>query len=210
MSGGRVAVTSSGFGPSAREIPSFDGTIYVANWGNRGILIAVGGSDMQTVHVYDIDKERWYDQTATGDLPETRQDFCIAGAPSNNHTYEILIYGGWDGHSGPEAVRYDTAHVLTLPGFYWVKAGYPAAHPRHGLSCNAVGGGQVLIIGGVDTTQKASNGSSEHAAGFATRDPFPNGLAIFDLSKMAWSSVYRAKRPLQPAPTAVQAYYDTQ
>jgi hypothetical protein len=165
---------------------------------------------MRTAHVYDFDQDRWYSQNTTGDVPEIRRDFCIAGAPSNNRTFEILVYGGWKGKAGPDTVRFDTVHVLTLPGFNWFQVNYTAAHPRHSLTCNYVGGGQVLITGGVDPTQQAGNGSSEHAAGFSTPDPNPNGLSIFDLSKMVWSSIFRAKRPLQRPAVVVQAYYNAQ
>jgi hypothetical protein len=164
-----------------------------------------GTDSFQTVHVYDVDEQRWYEQKTTGDIPEPRKDFCIAGSPSSNRTHEILVYAGWNGELGAGAVPYDSAYVLTLPGFYWAKADYAAAHPRHGLSCNAVGGSQILAIGGVDTTQ---NGSDSYAAGFTTRDPFARGLAIFDLAALAWSSVYRANRPLQPPAPKVQAYYN--
>lgn len=216
ISDGKMIGTHTG-GPSDR-VPSFEGVTFVPNWGDRGILVAAGGSQdkvggnndqgMQTVHVYDIDEQRWYDQTTSGDIPEARRDFCMAGAPSSNRTHEILVYAGWNGELGPDAVRYDSAYVLTLPGFYWVKADYPAAHPRHGLTCNAVGGSQILTIGGVDTTQQAGDGAGQHAAGFTTRDPFDQGVAIFDMGSLTWSSAYHARRSLQPPAAKIQAYYN--
>ncbi|KAL2159613.1 hypothetical protein VTH06DRAFT_2182 [Thermothelomyces fergusii] len=192
------------------------GIAYVPNWGNRGILVAVGGTPdrrdnnvilptFRIVRIYDIDKQRWYDQQSTGAIPEPRQDFCFAGSPSNNRTYELLVYAGWAGQLGPAAVPYDSAYVLTLPGFYWARADYPPAHPRHGLSCNGVGGSQILTIGGVDTTQY---GNDSYAAGFATRDPFLQGLAIFDLGALAWSPAYRARRSAQPPAPRFREYYD--
>ncbi|KAK4127899.1 hypothetical protein N657DRAFT_566669, partial [Parathielavia appendiculata] len=199
-------------------IPFFAGMVYVPNWGDRGILIAVGGSQNQaldnrnssfeTVHVYDVEAQRWYHQKTTGDIPQYRTDFCIAGAVSSNRTHEILVYGGWDGQLGAGATPYDSAYVLTLPAFHWAKADYPAAHPRHGLSCNAVGGSQILTIGGVDTAHEAGNDS--YRAGFQTRDPFSKGLAVFDLSTLTWSAAYRAKQSPQPPAPRIQEYYNAQ
>jgi hypothetical protein len=210
-------VDTSGIEPR-RGFPTFSGVAYVPNWGNLGVLIAVGGSQgwgrnssntnssFETVHIYDIDAERWFDQKTTGDIPGYRTDFCIAGAVSSNRTHEILIYGGWNGELGAAAIPYDSAYVLTLPGFFWIKADYPAAHPRHGLSCSAVGGSQILTIGGVDTAQEAGNDS--YTAGFNTRDPFAQGLAVFDLSTLAWSPGYRAKQSPQPPAAKIQEYYN--
>jgi hypothetical protein len=199
---------------------SYNGTTFVTNWGNRGLLIAVGGGSQgrrgnrqnnsqgrfQTVHVYDIENDRWYEQQSTGAIPQARQDFCMAGSPSNNETHEILVYAGWNGTLGSSSIPYDSAYVLTLPGFYWVKADYPAAHPRHGLSCDAVSGGQIVTVGGVDTTQQDANDS--YSAVFKTPDPFTQGLAIFDLSALSWRSSYQAQRGLQPPASEVQDYYN--
>ncbi|KAH6626111.1 hypothetical protein B0J18DRAFT_464151 [Chaetomium sp. MPI-SDFR-AT-0129] len=212
--------TSSGPNTIGRSTPNLNGTTYIPNWGNRGIIVGVGGTlpaprngnssqpnppSFQTIQIYDVDKERWYDQKTTGAVPEPRKDFCIVGSPSRNQTHEILVYAGWNGQSGPSATAYDTAHVLSLPGFYWVKVDYEAARPRHGLSCEDVGGSQILIIGGVDSTQ---NGSDSYAAGFMTKDPFPNGLAVFDLAALAFGSMYHSQRYPQPPSPRISAYYD--
>ena len=199
----------------------FNGTVYVPNWGSRGIIVALGQTPtpspnvaataaglFQTVHVYDIGNNTWYEQLPTGDVPDRRQDFCIAGAPSSNNTFEILVYGGWTGEAGDAAVPLDSAYILTRPGFHWVRADYPAANPRHGLSCNAVGGGQILTIGGIDSTQRGGEGVQAYAAGFATPDPFGQGLGVFDLSTLSWSPHFRANRGVQPFAPQVQAYYD--
>ncbi len=215
-------------GPFVSGRVSYNGTVYVSTWGHHGILIAVGGpqdtsqgqranrtknnnaQNFQTVHVYDIGNARWYEQQSSGDIPDTRQDFCMAGSPSSNRTHEILVYAGWNGQPGPGAIPYDSAYVLTLPGFFWVKANYTAAHPRHGLTCEAVGGSQILTIGGVDSTQqKDPNTNDTYTPGFNTRDPFPQGLAIFDLASLAWSSSYSANRGFQPPASQIQAYYNT-
>ncbi|KAJ4306323.1 hypothetical protein N0V88_001123 [Collariella sp. IMI 366227] len=210
--------SSSIWGPSGGGWMTSGGTTFVPNWGKRGILLHVGGSQdsdgggralvsFETVYIYDNDAQQWYEQKTTGDIPQPRKDFCMAGAPSSNRTHDILVYAGWNGELGSAAVPFDSAYVLTLPGFYWVKADYPAEHPRQGLSCNSVGDGQILVIGGVDTTQQDNN--DQYRAGFKTKDPFVQGLAIFDLSNLAWSPGYSANRGLQPPAPKVQGYYNT-
>ncbi|KAL2264435.1 hypothetical protein VTK26DRAFT_3322 [Humicola hyalothermophila] len=200
---------------SIQEPGSPHGLEYVSHWGDRGILVSVGSQNQDLtddnslasfdkVLVYDIANQRWFQQETSGDIPQPRRDFCIAGAPSNNRTYDMLVYGGWDGRAGSTAVPFDSVYVLTLPGFFWVKAEYPPASPRRGLTCNAVGGSQILTIGGVDATQQ----DGDAKAGFDTRDPFTQGLAIFDLSTLEWKPSYKAKQSLQPPAAPIQAYYD--
>ncbi|KAK4137952.1 hypothetical protein BT67DRAFT_371835 [Trichocladium antarcticum] len=197
------------------------GINYVPSFGKRGILINVGGHqdhredsdglvDFQTVQVYDIDSQQWLEQKTSGDTPLPRKEFCIAGAPSSERTYEILVYAGWDGHFGLAAKLYDSAYVLTLPGFFWVKADYLPQHPRHGLTCNAVGGGQILAIGGVDSAEQQDGVNGISTTGFNTADPLTQGLAIFYLTGLTWSSAYSSNAGPQPPASRIQQYYKFQ
>ncbi|GAB1314103.1 Kelch repeat protein [Madurella fahalii] len=200
----------------APERQQYSGMTFVPNWGSRGILVSVGGyqdnntrangtAPFKIARVYDVHHQRWFEQETSGDLPQPRKEFCIAGAQSNNRTHDILVYAGWNGRAGPDAIPYDSAFVLTLPGFHWVRADYPSEHPRHGHSCNAVGGGQIVAVGGVDT---AYQGRETYIGVFDTADTFTQGLAIFDLSKLAWSPSYSAGRGLQTPAPRIQEYYN--
>ncbi|KAK0719978.1 hypothetical protein B0H67DRAFT_534076 [Lasiosphaeris hirsuta] len=193
------------------------GMLYVPNFGDHGILVAMGGEQMSgpdnnsrnlipftNVRVFNPISNEWFEQRTSGSIPKPRKEFCIAGTASNNHTYEILVYAGWDGTLGLTALPYDEAFVLTLPGFHWTKANYLALHPRHGLTCNAVGGGQILTIGGVDTMQKGS-----YSAAFDTPDPFTQGLAIFDLISLTWRDSYSVNPDSYTPAPEVHAYYKT-
>ena len=194
------------------------GMLYVPNFGDDGILLVVGGDQVgkntpyadaflsfSTVAVYDIASGNWYDQETSGDVPEDRKEYCSAGIASTNNTYEILVYAGWNGHLGPVSVPYDEAYVLSLPAFRWFKAPYPAAHPRHAVSCVPVGGGQIMTVGGVDTTQNGPDNFYNDV--FNTRDPFEQGLAIFDMNAMAFSPSYTAKPPAYTGASIVHQYY---
>lgn len=208
-------------GVSNRGLEQMGGMIYVPNFGNQGILVNIGGDQdgrieaddlrsFRRVQVYDPENQRWFEQKTTGDLPQPRKEFCIAGAPSTSHTYEILVYAGYYGELGSAAIPYDSAFVLTIPGFYWVKANYTPANPRHGLSCNLVGNSQVLITGGVDTLQRnISNTEDDYHSAFDTPDPFTGGLAIFDLSRLMWASSYTAMQEPYMAAPQIRDFYET-
>ena len=102
------------------------------------------------------------------------------------------MYGGWGGTSGDPAKQYDTINILTLPAFRWVSVEYDAQSTRFGHSCNAVGGSQILSIGGADgDPPQAIAAASAYIQGvFDTPDPNAQGLAIFDMTSLTWSSQY--------------------
>jgi hypothetical protein len=141
----------------------------------------------------------------TGNVPEPRKEFCITGAASNNQTYEIFLYAGWDGNLGARAIPFDEVFVFTLPGFNWVKASYPALNPRHGLTCHSIGGGQILTIGGVNTTQ---NGPTDlYKDVFDTADQFTQGLGVFDLNTLSWKNSYSSKQTTYTPAQPIQVFY---
>jgi hypothetical protein len=89
--------SGSGFG-------LFGGAQVISSFGKAGVLIIVGGMvpdspwvissaslrPMSNVTVYDIASGNWYSQTATGDVPVSRQNFCMTGAQgTNGSTYEM-------------------------------------------------------------------------------------------------------------------------
>ena len=199
-------------------IDEMGGLIFVPNFGDEGVLIRLGGDqigkitpgaddllNLTTVSIYDVASGNWYDQTTSGNIPESRKEFCSAGIASANDTFEILVYAGWNGNLGSASVPYDEAYVLSLPAFQWFKASYPAANPRHGLTCVPVGGGQILTVGGLDTTQNGPDNLYDDV--FNTRDPFEQGLAIFDMNQMAFAPSYTANAPSYTGASVVKNYY---
>jgi hypothetical protein len=205
-------------GSSTGTAVQYGRLIHVPNFGSEGIVVQLGGDiwgkddpgfdsliSFNTVQIQDISTGSWYSQTTTGSQPEPRKEFCVAGAASNNKTYEILVYAGWGGHLGTDAIPFDEAFVLTLPGFHWIKANYQALHPRHALSCEAVGGSQVVVVGGIDTTQVGP--VSLYQGPFNTADRFVNGIAVFDLTTMAFASQYNANPPSYTQSRDLQFFY---
>jgi hypothetical protein len=194
------------------------GLHYVPNFGQSGILVAFGGDQVgikqpgydsfisfNTVQVYDTAGNKWYEQTVTGNIPENRKEFCTAGLASNNETYEIFMYAGWNGNLGEAAVPFDEAYVLTLPGFNWVKASYPALNPRHGLTCNSIGGGQILTIGGLNSSQNGPDDLYKDV--FNTQDQFTQGLAVFDLNTLSWKDSFSASQTTYSPAPQIRSFY---
>lgn len=195
--------------------------VFVPNFGPSGIVVSIGGDQLgkvidnvddllsiDSVQIFDPASGVWYDQPVTGDIPPTRKEFCLAGVASENSTYEIFLYAGWDGHLSSGEVPYDAAYVLTLPGFHWVQARYQANDPRHALTCESVGGGQILTIGGLDTIQRHEN--NLYTEPFETRDPFTNGLNIFDISTLTWKNSYSSKQTVYTPSSDILDFYQKQ
>lgn len=195
---------------------------FVPNFGSAGILVNAGGNHryqrssgtwgsnwqaFDTVQVLDVASGTWYDQVTTGTVPPFRMQYCMTGAASSNKTYEILVYAGWNNTLGDRATSYDAAYVLSLPSFNWFKADYTASNPRHGLTCEHIGGGQVLTIGGLDTSQ--DDASNQYSGVYRTEDPFPQGLGIFDLSSMSFADAFEVNRTTYDYADAIGAYYQT-
>ncbi|KAF3771239.1 hypothetical protein M406DRAFT_237595, partial [Cryphonectria parasitica EP155] len=194
---------------------SYAQMLYVPNFGPSGVVISAGGfrddpddeymESLSTIQILDPSTGTWYEQATTGAAPQTRKEFCMTGAPSSNETYEIVVYAGWNGTLGDDAIPWDDLYVLSLPSFHWFQASYDALHPRHGLTCEHIGGGQVLAIGGVDTTQLYS--PDYYLGPYRTQDTHPQGLAVFDLNSMSWTDAFDSNKTVYVQSSTVQAYY---
>lgn len=76
---------------------------YVPSFGPEGIYVLLGGdisgyqgyspgSDLQSfsqITIFDPSTGNFYNQTATGNIPEGRIEFCATGINSTNQTYEM-------------------------------------------------------------------------------------------------------------------------
>lgn len=124
-----------------------------------------------------------------------------------------LLYAGFGGQLGTAAIPYDDAHILTLPAFHWIKVdSFTAQSPRYGQSCNAVGGSQILTIGGVDANPKNPSSGPDDVRAYnstfsSTADPFTQGLGIFDMSTLSFANGYTANAgPYVQSDPVVQYY----
>jgi len=92
---------------------------------------------------------------------------------------------------------------------------YNPQHPRHGHSCNAVGGRQIITIGGVDTnswpTQSGGKETADMSTFDTTPDQFLQGLAIFDMTTLEFASQYTAAAaPYEQSDRVKQFYSQSQ
>ena len=109
-----------------------------------------------------------------------------------------FVYGGWGGNLGTAALQYDTINILTLPAFHWISVPYNPQNPRHAHTCEAVGGSQIISIGGVDSNSQVTTGFDDkiEASTFdSAPDPNTQGLAIFDMTFLEWADKYTANAP---------------
>jgi hypothetical protein len=81
--------------------------VHVTNFGDKGYIVYVGGEsppveaslyesgtymvDMATITLYDITSGTWFTQTATGDIPPPRSEFCAVGAASADGLFEMQV-----------------------------------------------------------------------------------------------------------------------
>jgi hypothetical protein len=197
-------------------IVQFGQMIFVPNFGPSGVMVSIGGAQvggsnqllsMDSVQIFDPASGNWYDQAVSGAIPTPRQEYCLAGVASENNTFEIFLYAGWGGNLGAAAAPFDSAYVLTLPGFHWVQANYQYSRPRHALTCESVGGGQMLTIGGLDTL--IVDNDDLYEGPFQSPDPFTNGLGIFDISTLTWKSSFSSSQRVYTPSSQIMSFYQT-
>ena len=120
------------------------------------------------------------------------------------------MYGGSNGRLGSFAVPYDEIFILTLPAFHWLKVDYLPSHPRIGHTCNAVGGSQIVSVGGGDANSTINFGSFSDISNSVfntSADPNAQGLAIFNMTSLTWATQYTANAPAYVQSDEVRTFY---
>ncbi|KAJ1324497.1 Rab9 effector protein [Microdochium nivale] len=154
---------------------------------------------MDSMLLYDVASGQWLWQPTKAEKPPNHRDGCAAVARGKNGTYEIFIYGGHPADTGAITGR-DDLWVLTMPGFTWFKAGPTlldngAGGDRTFTSCIAVNS-QLVVVGSV---LKANTGKD--------KDPWSQGIGVFDMTELKWRSSYDPALVNYDSPQAVQEYY---
>lgn len=188
---------------------------YVPVYSIEGINIAMGGqyfgdqwADMSIMHVYDPVSKTFHNQTATGDIPDGRADYCTAGAASTTDTYEIFYYGGFRGVVSDSATKYDTIHILTLPAFRWIKVSYPASSPRSSHTCNNFNNtARIISLGGTDASAPMDDLNSTAKTLMTRPDQRKQGLGVFDLTSLTWTDKFSPSAPRYVQSDPVAQYY---
>ena len=113
---------------------------------------------------------------------------------------------------GLDAVQYDSINILTLPAFHWINVPYDPQNPRLAHTCNAVGGSQIIIIGGVDANSNVTVGDGRgivESTYNTSADPFSQGLAIFDMTALRWSKGYTAGANAYEQSDPIKEFYSS-
>jgi hypothetical protein len=184
----------------------------------QGILVAIGGvinpaymyvaeSDnatqlaqsqsqspgfLDTVSIYDIASQTWYEQKTTNPPSGQFAQGCtvVASAPDYS-SHNIYWYGGFDGLHLSQNF-YDDVWVLSLPSFTWTNvyngSATAAAHGRAGHKCVKPYPDQMFVIGGYT----ASTSSEPTCLGGG--GSYGGIIQIFNLSSNAWIDTYSPTR----------------
>lgn len=95
----------------------------------------------------------------------------------------------------------DEVFVLSLPGFVWRRANYPAAISRVNHACSVAGNRQMIVTGGLNP---ASANQSEL---IYSRDVWTQGIGVFDLTTLQWKDSYDANAEPYTSPDPVKSWY---
>ncbi|KIX99548.1 uncharacterized protein Z520_05124 [Fonsecaea multimorphosa CBS 102226] len=194
--------------------------VHTADFGGQGFLVIVGGEapptaasvyeggdymvDMSTITLYNIETGSWYTQTATGDIPPPRSEFCAVGASARGgNRFEMFVYGGSTNstfdldHSSDEG--YLNVYALSLPAFRWFKSNSTTPVRRACHACSVIGNRQMVSIGGRLPSSLQALGSEQ--------DPWASGLGVFDMTDFEWVDHYDAAAAAYESPDVVKQYY---
>ncbi|KAK8034222.1 hypothetical protein PG993_009217 [Apiospora rasikravindrae] len=183
---------------------------------NKGLVMVVGGEiarpddydpksdglmSLSNITFWDMEKETWHSQLATGDIPSPRSRACVvaAAAPSGN-SYELFMYGGYDAAANKSMTD---VYVLSIPGFVWFKTDIDIGSPRVGQACALMGkdSRQMVVVGG-------ANNDLQFYPKFRDPDPWANGINVLDLSALQWKSQYDPAAAAYEPPAMIRDWYN--
>lgn len=96
------------------------------------------------------------------------------------------------GYNPVQSIMYDDVYVLSLPSFTWTLL-WSGTTPRFGHSCNTAGKRQMLRTGGsLDASLYAVETSAQVPDLASMQCDTKEGVALFDLTALTWSSFYNA------------------
>ena len=107
---------------------------------------------METIWIYDIASQEWYEQQTSGTIPPGRRATCSVMVPAADlSSYQIYVFSG----TLANEIHLLDLYVLSVPSFIWTKidvsaAGYPDTLTMSGHECALhAGGRQMLIVPGI-------------------------------------------------------------
>lgn len=124
-----------------------------------------------------------YTQATSGSTPPQLTRFCsVVTAAKDNSSFNIYIYGGYDGLDTTNA-PIDDVYILSVPSFTWFKA--YTGNTRHGRQshrCAKIYPDQMLVVGG-----------QPQIVGRGPRCLDGGIIQIFNLNTLKWQDSYDPK-----------------
>ena len=119
------------------------------------------------------------------------------------------MYGGVINYEiGPGTPNSDQVYILSLPAFRWFKATFPPRFSRALHTCHTTNNtNQMIIIGGVDPTNDTVFIASADYGGEPI-DPWPEGIAIFDMTALKFKDSYEANGDKYETPDLIKRFYN--
>ena len=109
---------------------------------------------------------------------------------ATNNTYDTA---NWND------LAYRDIYILSLPAFTWYRAEKPSELRRRAMRCEVAGNSQMIVVGG----SFFANDDKQRV------DPWPNGMAVFDLLNLEWTDgKYDASAETYRRPSPIQKIYD--
>lgn len=109
------------------------------------------------------------------------------------------MFGGLPATAPEGMSAYGDMWVLTIPGFQWFKAD-AVVEGRAWTACAAYGR-QLIVVGG-NAERSLESWTVEQ------RDPWPQGIGVFDLSAFKWSAAYDPEAGEYESPQMIQNWYN--
>lgn len=139
---------------------------------------------MQNIDIYDVASSTWYQQPTVGGPPALAMGCAVVATASDQSSYNIYFYGGYDGIHQYSDYN-DDVWILSLPSFMWMKVtSGTAQHGRAGHHCVMPYPDQMLTIGG---RTNPSSGATEPPC--LEGDP-PGILQVYNLTAAQWMDSY--------------------
>lgn len=134
---------------------------------------------METVAVYDIAGNHWYDQKTTGSPPPSLAQGCtVVASAEDGSSHNIYWYGGFDGFDQTSDFN-DVVWILSIPSFTWVQFSEGRkSQGRAGHRCVKPYPDQMFIIGGSVAPTELS------------LTCFGNIIEVFNLTSGLWLDSY--------------------
>ncbi|KAG7053227.1 kelch repeat protein, partial [Colletotrichum scovillei] len=202
--------------------------LYVPDFGPNGIIVLLGGfmatlepivSGGDSLHQWmDISNITFMDPAPRNGIDLLRPDDsgsvwwdsgaklhmrCKYNGPVSRASKSVnkdrFLFGGTAGSSNR---AYSDVFVLSLPGFVWRQVQYDDVSPRTDHHCAVVGNRQMIVVGGRTTSKSVGN-----LKGWALRDPWPQGLGLFDLAEWTWKDDYNASAGAYRSHEEIQRWY---